>query len=160
METRYSEKTAGDGIERAVSDAVLAAAAGEEGGILVFLPGAGEIKTAELAIAQRPAVVRADIVQAIELVFDADQAVAGIAEGEGAAETVAHLFEQAVGVAEQQGVAVAILDPGQQAEGVEETLDVPPDMVRRGRENYVLRVQGNSMIDALVRWMISVKIST
>lgn len=33
----------------------------------------------------------------------------------------------------------------------EETLDVPPDMVRRGRENYVLRVQGNSMIDEQIR---------
>ena len=33
----------------------------------------------------------------------------------------------------------------------DETLDVPPDMVRRGRENYVLRVQGNSMIDEQIR---------
>jgi repressor LexA len=32
-----------------------------------------------------------------------------------------------------------------------ESLDVPPDMVRRGRENYVLRVQGNSMIDEQIR---------
>ncbi|MEJ2539537.1 MAG: transcriptional repressor LexA [Gemmatimonadota bacterium] len=33
----------------------------------------------------------------------------------------------------------------------DETLGVPPDMVRRGRENYVLRVQGNSMIDEQIR---------
>jgi len=33
----------------------------------------------------------------------------------------------------------------------DETLAVPPDMVRRGRENYVLRVQGNSMIDEQIR---------
>ena len=32
-----------------------------------------------------------------------------------------------------------------------ETLAVPPDMVGRGRENYVLRVQGNSMIDEQIR---------
>jgi repressor LexA len=32
-----------------------------------------------------------------------------------------------------------------------ETLDVPPDMVRRGRENYVLKVQGDSMIDEQIR---------
>jgi len=32
-----------------------------------------------------------------------------------------------------------------------ETLAVPPDMVRRGKENYVLRVQGNSMIDESIR---------
>lgn len=32
-----------------------------------------------------------------------------------------------------------------------ETLSVPPDMVRRNRENYVLRVQGNSMIDESIR---------
>ena len=32
-----------------------------------------------------------------------------------------------------------------------ETLAVPPDMVRRNRENYVLRVQGNSMIDESIR---------
>ena len=32
-----------------------------------------------------------------------------------------------------------------------ETLDVPPDMVRGGRENYVLRVEGNSMIDEQIR---------
>ena len=32
-----------------------------------------------------------------------------------------------------------------------ESLSVPPDMVRRGRENYVLRVQGNSMIDEQIR---------
>jgi len=33
----------------------------------------------------------------------------------------------------------------------DETLSVPPDMVRRGRDNYVLRVQGNSMIDEQIR---------
>jgi len=33
----------------------------------------------------------------------------------------------------------------------DETLTVPPDMVRRGRDNYVLRVQGNSMIDEQIR---------
>lgn len=33
----------------------------------------------------------------------------------------------------------------------DEALSVPPDMVRRGRENYVLRVQGNSMIDEQIR---------
>ncbi len=33
----------------------------------------------------------------------------------------------------------------------DETLAVPPDMVRRGRDNYVLRVQGNSMIDEQIR---------
>lgn len=33
----------------------------------------------------------------------------------------------------------------------DETLSVPPDMVRRGRENYVLRVQGSSMIDEQIR---------
>ena len=33
----------------------------------------------------------------------------------------------------------------------DETLAVPPDMVRRGRENYVLRVQGDSMIDEQIR---------
>jgi repressor LexA len=32
-----------------------------------------------------------------------------------------------------------------------ETLAVPPDMVRRNRENYVLRVQGDSMIDEQIR---------
>ncbi len=32
-----------------------------------------------------------------------------------------------------------------------ETLAVPPDMVRRNRENYVLRVEGNSMIDESIR---------
>ncbi len=32
-----------------------------------------------------------------------------------------------------------------------ETLAVPPDMVRRNRENYVLKVQGNSMIDESIR---------
>lgn len=32
-----------------------------------------------------------------------------------------------------------------------ETLAVPPDMVRRNRENYVLRVQGNSMIEESIR---------
>lgn len=33
----------------------------------------------------------------------------------------------------------------------DETLGVPPDMVRRGRDNYVLKVQGNSMIDEQIR---------
>lgn len=33
----------------------------------------------------------------------------------------------------------------------DESLAVPPDMVRRGRENYVLRVQGDSMIDEQIR---------
>ncbi|MFQ5536674.1 MAG: transcriptional repressor LexA [Gemmatimonadota bacterium] len=32
-----------------------------------------------------------------------------------------------------------------------ETLAVPPDMVRRNRENYVLRVEGNSMIEEQIR---------
>jgi len=32
-----------------------------------------------------------------------------------------------------------------------ETLAVPPDMVGRRRENYVLRVEGNSMIDEQIR---------
>ena len=33
----------------------------------------------------------------------------------------------------------------------QETLSVPPDMVRPGRENFVLRVQGESMIDEQIR---------
>jgi repressor LexA len=32
-----------------------------------------------------------------------------------------------------------------------ETLAVPPDMVRRGRDNYVLKVQGDSMIEEQIR---------
>ncbi len=32
-----------------------------------------------------------------------------------------------------------------------ETLAVPPDMVRKSRDNYVLRVQGSSMIDEQIR---------
>ncbi len=32
-----------------------------------------------------------------------------------------------------------------------EMLAVPPDMVRRGRDNYVLKVQGDSMIDEQIR---------
>ncbi len=32
-----------------------------------------------------------------------------------------------------------------------ETLTVPEDMIRAGRENYVLQVQGNSMIDEQIR---------
>jgi len=32
-----------------------------------------------------------------------------------------------------------------------ETLAVPPDMVRRGHDNYVLKVQGDSMIDEQIR---------
>ena len=32
-----------------------------------------------------------------------------------------------------------------------ETLTVPPDMVRRGRESYVLKVQGDSMIDEQIK---------
>jgi repressor LexA len=32
-----------------------------------------------------------------------------------------------------------------------ETLGVPPDMPRRGRENFVLQVQGDSMIDEQIR---------
>ncbi|MDE2773428.1 MAG: transcriptional repressor LexA [Gemmatimonadota bacterium] len=32
-----------------------------------------------------------------------------------------------------------------------ETLCVPPDMVRRGRNNYVLKVRGDSMIDEQIR---------
>tara|TARA_B100001123_G_scaffold42958_1_gene44164 strand:+ start:3776 stop:4384 length:609 start_codon:yes stop_codon:yes gene_type:complete len=32
-----------------------------------------------------------------------------------------------------------------------ETLAVPPDMVRRGHNNYVLKVQGDSMIDEQIR---------
>jgi repressor LexA len=33
----------------------------------------------------------------------------------------------------------------------QETLAVPPDMVRRRRDNYVLRVEGNSMIEEQIR---------
>jgi repressor LexA len=33
----------------------------------------------------------------------------------------------------------------------QETLAVPPDMVRRSRDNYVLRVEGNSMIEEQIR---------
>lgn len=33
----------------------------------------------------------------------------------------------------------------------QETLSVPPDMVRPGHKNYVLRVEGNSMIDEQIR---------
>ena len=33
----------------------------------------------------------------------------------------------------------------------QETLSVPPDMVPRGRDNYVLRVQGDSMIEEQIR---------
>ncbi len=33
----------------------------------------------------------------------------------------------------------------------QETLAVPPDMVRSGHKNYVLRVEGNSMIDEQIR---------
>ncbi len=33
----------------------------------------------------------------------------------------------------------------------DETLAVPRDMIRRGKENYVLRVQGDSMIDEQIR---------
>ena len=32
-----------------------------------------------------------------------------------------------------------------------ETLAVPPDMIRRGRDNYALKVQGDSMIDEQIR---------
>jgi repressor LexA len=32
-----------------------------------------------------------------------------------------------------------------------ETVSVPPDMVRRQRDNYVLRVEGNSMIEEQIR---------
>jgi len=32
-----------------------------------------------------------------------------------------------------------------------ETLAVPPDMIRRGRDNYVLKVEGDSMIDEQIR---------
>lgn len=32
-----------------------------------------------------------------------------------------------------------------------QTLAVPPDMVRRSRDNYVLRVEGNSMIEEQIR---------
>ncbi|MSR36548.1 MAG: transcriptional repressor LexA [Gemmatimonadetes bacterium] len=38
-----------------------------------------------------------------------------------------------------------------EAVGQHETFAVPPDMVRRGRENYVLKVQGDSMIDEQIR---------
>ena len=38
-----------------------------------------------------------------------------------------------------------------EAVGQTETFAVPPDMVRRGRESYVLKVQGNSMIDEQIR---------
>jgi len=32
-----------------------------------------------------------------------------------------------------------------------ETIPVPPDMIRQGKRNYVLRVQGDSMIDEQIR---------
>ena len=38
-----------------------------------------------------------------------------------------------------------------EAVGQAETFAVPPDMVRRGRDNYVLKVQGDSMIDEQIR---------
>jgi len=38
-----------------------------------------------------------------------------------------------------------------EAVGQTESFAVPPDMVRRGRESYVLRVQGDSMIDEQIR---------
>jgi repressor LexA len=38
-----------------------------------------------------------------------------------------------------------------EAVGQTETFAVPPDMVRRGRENYVLKVEGDSMIDEHIR---------
>ncbi len=38
-----------------------------------------------------------------------------------------------------------------EAVGQHETMAVPPDMVRRGRDNYVLKVQGDSMIDEQIR---------
>ena len=38
-----------------------------------------------------------------------------------------------------------------EAVGQTETFAVPPDMVRRGRDNYVLKVQGDSMIDEQIR---------
>lgn len=42
---------------------------------------------------------------------------------------------------------------GQPIEAIEdnETLAVPPDMVSRRRDNYVLRVEGNSMIEEQIR---------
>jgi repressor LexA len=38
-----------------------------------------------------------------------------------------------------------------EAVGQHESFAVPPDMVRRGRDNYVLKVQGDSMIDEQIR---------
>lgn len=38
-----------------------------------------------------------------------------------------------------------------EAIGADETLAVPPDMIRRRRDNYVLRVEGNSMIEEQIR---------
>jgi repressor LexA len=38
-----------------------------------------------------------------------------------------------------------------EAVGQTESFAVPPDMVRRGRDNYVLKVQGDSMIDEQIR---------
>jgi repressor LexA len=38
-----------------------------------------------------------------------------------------------------------------EAVGQSETFAVPPDMVRRGRDNYVLKVQGDSMIEEQIR---------
>jgi repressor LexA len=38
-----------------------------------------------------------------------------------------------------------------EAVGQSESFAVPPDMVRRGRDNYVLKVQGDSMIDEQIR---------
>lgn len=38
-----------------------------------------------------------------------------------------------------------------EAVGQSESFAVPPDMVRRGRENYVLKVQGDSMIEEQIR---------
>ena len=44
-----------------------------------------------------------------------------------------------------------------EAVGQTESFAVPPDMVRRGRDNYVLKVQGDSMIDEQIRdgdWVV------
>jgi repressor LexA len=38
-----------------------------------------------------------------------------------------------------------------EAVGQSESFAVPPDMARRGRDNYVLKVQGDSMIDEQIR---------
>ena len=47
--------------------------------------------------------------------------------------------------------AVAAGLPIEAIQDAQETLAVPPDMVSRRRDNYVLRVEGNSMIEEQIR---------